>query len=704
MRKAWVTAVAILAAGCGDLSHRHFLGGKVTGLAGTGLVLQNSGGDDLGIDPPGGEFTFHTTVAEGARYEVTVKSQPTSPVQTCAVSQGAGTVGKGRVTDVLVQCATASHLVGGTVSGLVGAGLVLQNNQGDDLSVSPPGGAFTFVTSVAEGADYGVTVSRQPTSPAQTCNVEPATAEGRMGGADVTSVVVSCLPPDTPAHSIGGTINGLMGTGLVLQNNEGDALAVDARAGKFTFQSPIAEGTPYSVTVRQQPYAPAQVCAVDPATAAGTMGGSDIASVVVNCRSTDLYFFATAPGRGYLWRSDGTSEGTVPIPAEGLLDGGNPTACNDVLYFAGWDGSTYRLWKTDGATATTVHPEIELARDQDYPLVCNGGELFFWGVTSEGRRYTLWRLDVATEAAGEVLHQYYDAPLPFLAAFNDEIYYGTFSVCVPVEGTGCGSPPNTYTEFLWRTDGTSRPADLVALFEFLSGEFVAFDGALYFGGAPDAPDTGDGHSELWKIEVDAATHSAGAPVLVSSTTQPRGFTVFAGALYFSATDGVHGEELWKFDGASEPEVVDINPGEGSSSPAGFNAFDGALYFSATVGAGSQLWRTDGNVTESVDAEAGVSFPPQELTVLDGALYFRTDAGIDGQGGILWRYDGGRIESLRTFGAGSVPAELTALGGALYFRACENDDCELWRTRDGTTGVFADLNSAGSSGPRGFFVR
>ncbi len=51
--------------------------------------------------------------------------------------------------------------VGGTVSGLAGSGLVLQNNAGDDLSISADG-TFSFTARVANGGTYAVTVNTQP--------------------------------------------------------------------------------------------------------------------------------------------------------------------------------------------------------------------------------------------------------------------------------------------------------------------------------------------------------------------------------------------------------------------------------------------------------------------------------------------------------------------------------------------------------------
>ena len=55
---------------------------------------------------------------------------------------------------------TTTYSVGGNVSGLSGT-VVLQDNGGDDLSVSA-NGAFTFATKLADGAAYSVTVKTQP--------------------------------------------------------------------------------------------------------------------------------------------------------------------------------------------------------------------------------------------------------------------------------------------------------------------------------------------------------------------------------------------------------------------------------------------------------------------------------------------------------------------------------------------------------------
>lgn len=86
-----------------------------------------------------------------------------------------------------------TYTIGGTVSGLFGTGLVLQNNSGDNLAVSANGG-FTFTTSLADGLGYAVTILTQPSGPTQSCNVL-RNGSGTIGSANVGNVVVDCNAP-----------------------------------------------------------------------------------------------------------------------------------------------------------------------------------------------------------------------------------------------------------------------------------------------------------------------------------------------------------------------------------------------------------------------------------------------------------------------------------------------------------------------------
>jgi FG-GAP repeat len=171
------------------------VGGTVSGLTGTGLVLQNNGGNNLPVSGNGGAFTFSAPVSAGGAYSVTVLTQPSG--QNCTVSNGAGT-STTNVTGVAVACAGVGFTVGGAVSGLTGAGLVLQINSSSNLAIAGDG-PFMFSTVLANAAMYSVTVLSQPTG--QGCSV--ANGSGTIAGANVGNVAVTCaVPPGAPAVNL----------------------------------------------------------------------------------------------------------------------------------------------------------------------------------------------------------------------------------------------------------------------------------------------------------------------------------------------------------------------------------------------------------------------------------------------------------------------------------------------------------------------
>ena len=60
-----------------------------------------------------------------------------------------------------------------------------------------------------------------------------------------------CSTTTTTTYTIGGTVSGTLRTGLVLQNNGGDNLAI-AGDGTFTFATAIAASSAYDVAVLTQ--------------------------------------------------------------------------------------------------------------------------------------------------------------------------------------------------------------------------------------------------------------------------------------------------------------------------------------------------------------------------------------------------------------------------------------------------------------------
>lgn len=289
------------------------VGGTISGLTGT-LVLRNNGGDDQTISTDG-HFTFPAPVTAGDGYAVTVNAQPVG--QTCSVGNGSGTAGITNIADVTIVCSTNAYATGGTVSGLNGS-VVLENN-GADPQVINVDGAFTFATSVAQGATYSVTVQTQPA--AQTCTV--SNGSGVMGAANVTNVSVVC---STNAYMVGGVVSGLSGT-VELQNNGTDNSSISSN-GSFTFSTPVAEGSTYNVTVQTQPAA--QTCTVS--NGSGTLGGSNVTNVVITCATDTTTLSVDATG-------------TIPVNASSasltVTNTGINTAYNvSAALPGGWTGVT----------------------------------------------------------------------------------------------------------------------------------------------------------------------------------------------------------------------------------------------------------------------------------------------------------------------------------------------------------------------------
>lgn len=258
----------------GGSSSGFTIGGTVTGLAGTGLVLLDNGGDNLSVSASGA-FQFKTLVSSGGAYTVSVLTQPSSPAQTCVVTGGTGTAAA-NVSTVQVTCTTGSigngNIIGGQVTGLLGSGLVLQDNGTDSLPVRSSG-PFNFATTISNGAAYNVTVLVQPSSPTQTCTVAGGSG---TASSNVGNVVVTC---SSGTLAIGGSVSGLSGAGLVLADTNGDNVSISAN-GAFQFPILLVSGTAYNVTIKTQPTAPSQTCTISNNTGTAT---TNVTAISVIC-------------------------------------------------------------------------------------------------------------------------------------------------------------------------------------------------------------------------------------------------------------------------------------------------------------------------------------------------------------------------------------------------------------------------------------
>ena len=216
------------------------IGGTVSGLTGAGLVLANSGGNSLTVSANATAFSFNNSLPVNEIYSVTVATQPAG--ESCAVANGNGKA-TANVTSIAVTCTTLDT-IGGAITGLVNPGLVLQDNGSDSLTVAADASSFSFPTPLLDGGGYVVTVLTQPLG--EVCLVGNGSG---TAAAAVNNVAVTC----TPQYEISGTVTGLNGAGLILQDNGGDALTLSAHAASFTFPTSVAAGGAYNITVLTQP-------------------------------------------------------------------------------------------------------------------------------------------------------------------------------------------------------------------------------------------------------------------------------------------------------------------------------------------------------------------------------------------------------------------------------------------------------------------
>jgi hypothetical protein len=280
--------------------------GTVSGFAGEGLVLTLNNGPELAIQSDGA-FTFPTPVLSGTTYIVRVGGDVTDPVQVCSAQNALGTMRDARITDVSVTCATQMYEVRGKIIGLLGTGLKLRNNGGDEISIPPNTTAFEFPTKVASGGTYDVTAEGIISNPRQACS--PTKAHGTVTNADITTVEISC---STSNFTVGGTVQNLTGT-LILLNNGGDSLTLTS-PGPFTFATAIPSGSTYSVSVAQQPIG--QRCDVDVATSSGTVGGDNVTNVGVQCITTGYFVGGTVTGQlgqGLILQNNGADDLAIAV-------------------------------------------------------------------------------------------------------------------------------------------------------------------------------------------------------------------------------------------------------------------------------------------------------------------------------------------------------------------------------------------------------
>jgi RHS repeat-associated protein len=362
-----------------------------------------------------------------------------------------------------------------------------------------------------------------------------------------------------------------------------------------------------------------------------------------------LYFVAEDSTHGEeLWKSDGTSSGTVMVKDINVGSGSSSicrlTNINGTLYFAANDGTSgLELWTSDGTSSgTTIVKDIKSG-------------------SASGISGTSGTIGVY---------------------FNSKLFFA--------------ADDGTNGTELWTSDGTSTGTTMLK--DIRSGSSsssptisgaVVIGSTLYF-----SADDGVKGRELWKSD---GTSSGTALVKDVNTTGTNGINasspsklcVVGSTLYFAANDGTHGNEIWKSDGTSSGTtlVTDVHPNGSTLAFGDIINFNGTIVFgTSTSSYGRELWTLNPAndsyaLLKDISPGTGSSNPMDAINdtgstpdsnrwaIVGDVLYFVAKSGIVDQ---LWQTDG-TVDGTTPYLRGVQVSWVTAVNGNIMYSSNDPDD-------------------------------
>ena len=336
---------------------------------------------------------------------------------------------------------------------------------------------------------------------------------------------------------------------------------------------------------------------------------------------TIVYFSASdGTGGSQLWRTDGTSAGTIKVYA-GTVASGLGVVGSRVFFTSG----TGQLYVSDGTSAGTVAASSNTyATGTDIADV--GGIAYYSG--SDGfSGNELFRSDGTqggTFRVKDLNPDSNDANPTYFTNVGGTLYFSA------TNGTGGG---------LYKTDGTSAGTILLRQGTITGGavgsrpQFLPVNGIVYFIGSDNTFG-----QELWRTDGTPAgtfmvkdVYPGAGGGLVGSALCAVGNTIF-----FMGADDTHSAELWKSDGTAAGTVMvkDIAPGISSSFPRALANINGTLFFraQASFAAGDQPWTSDGTAAGTQQWAAirpADASGARDFTLAGGTLYFAANDGTHG---------------------------------------------------------------------------
>lgn len=443
-------------------------------------------------------------------------------------------------------------------------------------------------------------------------------------------------------------------------------------------------------------------------------GNSDIENLI-DVNGT-LFFTATDGVHGdELWKSDGTETGTLLVKDMNPGSAGSNSEINftrpgdmnnfrninGMLFFIASTGVEDYIYRSDGTSAGTIRIMNAVGTGLNLPqpyFTYLDGHVYFFNVDGvdddhpqRGPMY-LWKMPVngTTPVRVREFHTPY--------SYSDEFYYENYDHAM-VQCNGAlyivGRLESHLGFKLIRSDGTAAGTKIVTDTSVSTlgsnpRDFVAVNGVVFFRTFPDPynyawPSEGDYYSEdLYRTDGTAA----------GTIRMPGGFHEWnemepvGNSLYYTVENG--GWELNKTDGTNITSVTMGSTGE--DRPTILTAVGNTLYY---TNAYAQLWKTDGTIQGTVMMKDFFSI--KSITDVEGKAFILAETSAGGLE--LWRTNASgavvRIKTIRTNAATQSTYNPTATRGhIMYFVA--NDGIhgnEIWETDGTSSGTFMlrDLN-------------
>ncbi len=403
---------------------------------------------------------------------------------------------------------------------------------------------------------------------------------------------------------------------------------------------------------------------------------------------------------------------------DGLLRINNPLLVSDSLIYLSVDDGIHgrELWVSDGSPQGThllkdINPGPESSNCK-YFIEYRGKILFSANDGVHG--HELWETDGSAEGTKLIIDYSNSSSGPnssfsTLASnsgysedfqiFDDILYYATRDF-MRTDGTA---------------DGTYQVIDLDIPVGDNPSHFLQFRDSLYF-----VANSADGIRQITRSD-----GTAEGTQLIDSLEYIEVFdpNVAGDLIFMGANSGglQANTQIGVCDGTPEGTfIINIDTDISSGATSGENGdsffyYKDQVFFKATHGfTGSELWSSDGTETGTnlfLDINDSGSSSPRNFIVINDQMFFKADDGIHGRE--LWVSDG-TTSGTQLFmdinqGSGDGLAntyDYFKLGEHIYFEAQEVDDnLELWRT-DGTiegTVRVADIGKVTSSFPDNFFT-